>query len=303
MATKPVKVLSDLLTKKQIIKQDLNGNTLFNISGNLENGHVSSSLPITASYFVGDGRYLTNISGSGSGGISSVYTSGSISGSGLLENPIFLKDPLVINTVTASIGFAGSLYGTASFANTASYAINSGLSTVATAGNITGSGLIENPITLKDPLVIGEITASLGFRGNLIGTASFATSASYAQTSSYAINALTASTIIDGATTSIQNAYKRLRYQFSGTFDGNGEADILLPLTQNGGDSFPISDINYIKIDTLVDEDGKWVNDLLAFSLDISSSQIHISLNAPAVPNTGFRIIAVNENINRFIIG
>ncbi len=301
MARKPVKVITDLQVQKRIKKVDNNDNVLFDVSGTLTNGHVSSSLPITASYFVGDGRYLTNISGSG--GISSVYTSGSISGSGLLENPIFLKDPLVINTVTASIGFAGSLYGTASFANTASYAINSGLSTVATAGNITGSGLIENPITLKDPLVIGEITASLGFRGNLIGTASFATSASYAQTSSYAINALTASTIIDGATTSIQNAYKRLRYQFSGTFDGNGEADILLPLTQNGGDSFPISDINYVKIDTLVDEDGKWVNDLLAFSLDISSSQIHISLNAPAVPNTGFRIIAVNENINRFIIG
>jgi hypothetical protein len=301
MATKPVKVLSDLLTKKQIIKQDLNGNTLFNISGNLENGHVSSSLPITASYFVGDGRYLTNISASG--GISSVSTSGSITGSGLVTNPISLKDPLIINTVTASVGFSGNLYGTASFANTSSYAINAGLSTVATSGSITGSGIVENPISLKDPLIIGAVTASYGFSGNLIGTASFATSASYAQTSSYAINALTASTIIDGATTSIQNAYKRLRYQFSGTFDGNGEADILLPLTQNGGDSFPISDINYIKIDTLVDEDGKWVNDLLAFSLDISSSQIHISLNAPAVPNTGFRIIAVNENINRFIIG
>jgi len=65
MATKPVKVLTDLLTKKQIIKQDINGNILFNVSGVLGNGHVSSSLPITASYFVGDGRYLTNITASG----------------------------------------------------------------------------------------------------------------------------------------------------------------------------------------------------------------------------------------------
>ena len=64
MATKPVKVLTDLLTKKQIIKQDIDGNILFNVSGVLGNGHVSSSLPITASYFVGDGRYLTNISAS-----------------------------------------------------------------------------------------------------------------------------------------------------------------------------------------------------------------------------------------------
>lgn len=65
MATKPVKVLTDLLTKKQIIKQDIEGNILFNVSGVLGNGHVSSSLPITASYFVGSGKYLTDITASG----------------------------------------------------------------------------------------------------------------------------------------------------------------------------------------------------------------------------------------------
>jgi hypothetical protein len=118
MATKPVKVLTDLLTNKQIITQDVDGNILFNVSGVLGNGHVSSSLPITSSFFVGDGRYLTNISGSG--GINSVYTSGSISGSGLQANPIFLKDPLIIGTITSSYIYSpqitGSLYGTASYA-------------------------------------------------------------------------------------------------------------------------------------------------------------------------------------------
>jgi len=49
MAVKPVKVLTDLLTKKQVIKQDLEGNVLFRISGSLNTGVVSSSLPITAS--------------------------------------------------------------------------------------------------------------------------------------------------------------------------------------------------------------------------------------------------------------
>ncbi len=47
--TKPVKVLTDLLTKKQIIKKDGN-DVLFNVSGTLAaGGHVSSSLPLTAS--------------------------------------------------------------------------------------------------------------------------------------------------------------------------------------------------------------------------------------------------------------
>ena len=49
MAVKPVKVLTDLLTKKQVLKQDLEGNVLFRISGSLGNGVVSSSLPITGS--------------------------------------------------------------------------------------------------------------------------------------------------------------------------------------------------------------------------------------------------------------
>lgn len=46
---KPVKVLTDLLTKKQIIKQDEFGNIVFNVSGALGTGHVSSSLPLTGS--------------------------------------------------------------------------------------------------------------------------------------------------------------------------------------------------------------------------------------------------------------
>lgn len=42
---KPVKVLSDLLTRKQIIKQDLSGSVIFNVN----EVQVSSSLPLTAS--------------------------------------------------------------------------------------------------------------------------------------------------------------------------------------------------------------------------------------------------------------
>ncbi len=49
MATKPVKVLTDLLTKKQIIKRDTSDNLLFQVSGTISAGHVSSSLPIFGS--------------------------------------------------------------------------------------------------------------------------------------------------------------------------------------------------------------------------------------------------------------
>lgn len=49
MALRPVKVLPDLQTQKQIVKIDSFNNLLFNVSGTLNNGHVSSSLPITGS--------------------------------------------------------------------------------------------------------------------------------------------------------------------------------------------------------------------------------------------------------------
>lgn len=49
MATRPVKVLSDLLTKKQIIKQDTDGNILFRVTGSLGDGFISASIPVSAS--------------------------------------------------------------------------------------------------------------------------------------------------------------------------------------------------------------------------------------------------------------
>lgn len=56
MAVRPVKFISDVLTKKQIFKTDVDNNVLFNVSGSLlGGGHVSSSFPVTASGLFIDG--------------------------------------------------------------------------------------------------------------------------------------------------------------------------------------------------------------------------------------------------------
>jgi len=62
MAVRPVKFISDVLTKKQIFKTDIDDNILFNVSGSLlEGGHVSSSFPVTASGLYIDGNaYITD---------------------------------------------------------------------------------------------------------------------------------------------------------------------------------------------------------------------------------------------------
>jgi len=53
---KPVKVLTDLLTKKEIIKKDESDNVIFNVSGSLSTGHISASVPLTGTdaYFIND---------------------------------------------------------------------------------------------------------------------------------------------------------------------------------------------------------------------------------------------------------
>ncbi len=62
MAVRPVRFISDVLTKKQILKTDSEDNLLFNVSGSLINGgHVSSSFPVTASGLYIDGNaYITD---------------------------------------------------------------------------------------------------------------------------------------------------------------------------------------------------------------------------------------------------
>jgi len=235
MATKPVKVLTDLLTRKQIIKQDLDGNILFKISGSLGNGSVSSSFPITASYFVGDGTYLTNVGG----GITEVYTT----------------------------------------------------------GNITGSGLIGNPVALKNLLNLISITASSGFSGDLQGTASYATNtltASYALTAAYAQNANTG---ILPQTANIN--YKKLRYKVTGSFNTEGYAEEALPLIQYGSASFPIADQDYFIINLMVKESGSanWTNDIIAYELFTSASQVYVGMYAPDIAASGsYKLLAINEN-------
>ncbi len=132
MAAKPVKVLADLQTRKQILKLDPHNNVLFKVSGTLGDGVVTIEIPVTASDGItarlyGTASYALNAAtasyAENAGGLALVYTSGSISGSGTELNPVFLKDPLIIGTITSSYIYSpqitGSLYGTASYAENA----------------------------------------------------------------------------------------------------------------------------------------------------------------------------------------
>ncbi len=105
------------------------------------------------------------------------------------------------------------------------------------------------------------------------------------------------------SSTTTVDAYKRLRYQLTGNFNITGSADVALPLTQHGGDAFPLSSIDYINVSVVIKENGSWFNDITSINITSSGGQIHVFIDAPALNETNeFRIIAVNENPDDFVI-
>ena len=244
---KPVKVLTYLLTKKQIIKRDSDNNTLFNVSGSgvggVTVGHVSSSLPLSASW---------------------VYTPD-------------------LN-ISASVPFAATIIQ----------------SEVAADGRYNVDKVLHK---MEDAL--------------------------------YNVGATDTVRVTESI-----NAYKRLRFQKTGSFDADGYAEIQLPRLQGqfdfdtlsiGGvlpvlttaeegtvndpnfESFPVSSKDYINLDVMVkdldDPDTTWCNDLLAVNLVVSGSvndELWVKLYAPDLADTAgnvrYRLLAVNEDPDKYII-
>lgn len=113
MAVKPVKFISDILVKRQILKTDSNENVLFSVSGTLPDGSVSSSLPITASGLSVNGYgYVKELDISGSD-LPNIGSSGSLHNVydvfALIDLKLAAIASTTINeTVTGSFDFDGS---------------------------------------------------------------------------------------------------------------------------------------------------------------------------------------------------
>jgi hypothetical protein len=228
MANKPVKFLTDLSTRRSIYKTDQSGEVRFDVSGSNGTGFVSSSYPITG-----------------------------------------------------AAGFLGDLYGSASYAHEA-YTY--------TSGAIDGTGLPNNPVYLKDPLIIGTITASQIYAPEITGTLH--------GTASFALNAANAA-IAD----EVQNAYTRLRFQQVGYFNVDGSKIIALPAEVGGLASFPTESLDFINITVHVKDNNKWKNDILSVESYISGTNIVIELSAPALDDTSqYKLLAINENPADFMV-
>ena len=364
MAVKPVKVLTDLQTNKQITKIDrAAGNTvLFNVSGTVAGGgHVSSSLPYTGSGLFIDGDATIN-------GILTVreYHSQQVTASIIYES----GSTKFGNTADDTHQFTGSVLISGSFsANylTAALGLYSGgpteLSGAITARNgltILGGALnaVAVPVSASSLYVLdggnfggkvtavgltssaglfvngaasinGAITATTSAYAPLIAgvngkfvTSSVATTASFNNiaiiTSSQTVGLATynlysidqAFHAIDSVladTSNTQNAYKRLRYQISGTFDPSGIQLVSLPLTQFSQAAFPTSSLDFITIDVMIklESNDNWMNDVVAVEAYITGSPgseyVEVAINAADIPYA-YRLIALNEDPTKYVI-
>ena len=364
MAVKPVKVLTDLQTNKQITKVDRNaGNAvLFNVSGTVaEGGHVSSSLPYTGSGLYIDGDALINgtltvktyhsidvtasvlyESGSSKFGNSaddthqftgSVSISGSFSAHYLTASlGLYSGGPSELSgAVTANNGLTvlGAPLNASAVAVSASSLSVVGNGTfggrVLAAGltssaglNVTGSGSVTGPLTSLTSVYAPTVGGTLGgfVTGTVATTASFNTIAVITSSQNVGLATYDMYSIdqafhaIDAAmadSSATQNAYKRLRYQTSGTFDVSGIQLVALPLTQFGGAAFTTSSLDYITVDVMVklESGDNWMNDVVAVETYVTGSPgseyVEVAIHSADVPYA-YRLIALNEDPTKYVI-
>ena len=164
---------------------------------------------------------------------------------------------------------------------------------VVTVSGSAGIG-VSSQLNVAAPLLL-KTTASFGNYTVATSSVTVEGSSTTVVDVEKALHAIDAAIQNVASSTNILNAYKRLRFHFSGTLDVNGEADITLPLTQASGDAFPTTSLGYITTDVMVWDTDRWVNDLVAVDLLVSASAVHVLISAAASPSTDFRLIAVNE--------
>ena len=106
-----------------------------------------------------------------------------------------------------------------------------------------------------------------------------------------------------GGLEAVKNATNRLKYIITGFFDAGGQANVPLPLTQLGGDAFPVSSIDYVMYDLAVKDGNRWVKDIMHSCIAEISGVLYVNIDAPALNSTDrYKLVAVNTNPEDYVI-
>lgn len=194
------------------------------------------------------------------------------------------------------------------------------------SGNLeSGSVTINVPLSASSTYIRGDLEVSGSVTAKTLNITEVNTSVIYDTSISASINALldvSASNAINddflkfrdgywvpgqvdlsGAVAATKNAVNRLKYTETGSFSSAGQATVVLPLTQLGGQAFPIESLDYIMYDVSIRENNYWVKDIMHSHLQEISGTLCVIIDAPALNNTDkYKVVAVNTNPEDYIL-
>lgn len=229
MAVRPVRFISDLLTRKQILKTDIYNNVLFKVSSSNGNGEgcVSSSLPVTSSGLFIDG------------------------------------DALIAGTLTAKRMHVTEVTTSVYYEDSISASINALYDVSSSNANVNDMLKWDGTNWISSNEITGNFSGNLV--GNLIGTASYAYSASTALNANNAVNANnalnanTASYALNAA-----SALTALYALNAGNLIGSGTTNIIPVFTNDtsvGNSNLSLSGSTLIAGDDLVVSGSIYLNE------------------------------------------
>lgn len=137
---------------------------------------------------------------------------------------------------------------------------------------------------------------------NIYTSGSFNASISTTQDGMYSVDEAlhVLDSVIEENYNNVQAAYDNVRFQYTGTFDSNGEELLnLTSLAPYGSTYFTNQNLTDVNIQVLVDTEGDshYKNDLLSLELYASGNYLMVKLEAPGSPNKPYRLSAINETI------
>jgi hypothetical protein len=193
----------------------------------------------------------------------------------------------VSTAVTSINGVASTMYGATVAAVAAPLTIISGSSAIQLSGSVSADGALA----VAGNTLLTSVTASSNakIQGELSGTAGYF-SGLYVNGTPVGHGTATK--------TEVNNAYNQLRYVESGSLDGNGQKIVNLTSTTYGSTYFAVASLHSCSLDVLTDTDGSgWTNDLVAVKLFTEAGSLKVQIDAPASPNAGYRLVAINEKL------
>ena len=244
------------------------------------------------------------------------------SGNACLDQ-VSLNNNISLTSITASGGFSGNLFGTASFATnalSASFATTSSFATNALSSSFATNALSSSFATTSSfaTNALSSSFATTALTASLANTASFALDAAVGgDLSGSSLNAtvirlqgrnVSNAAPLDGESlvwSSIANEWQPFFITGSGgglvnlptfhqTGSASGTVEIQLP---NGATQFPVADLDYIAYTVTFQETSgsNWNNDLGSVELKISASHVYAVIDADAY---AYNFNAVNSNIS-----